>query len=214
MKYALLSPLQNIITDELKNEIFQFLEQDKSVFDLSTDLSNEYFASNQHDALSTNNPNEVIRLKYQNYDRGPGDFIIIRPSEDLSQRLLNQLPEKIRTYKQGPYVRIQCLQNYKLIPHIDFRRSSGLIIPITHNPNVYTVFYNQSEPHDFFRDHLPDPDLIIEKCRFNFGKDETWIIDTNAIHGSDSLDPTRRVTVNFMWSNVAMSEIISLMFSQ
>jgi hypothetical protein len=212
MKYALLSPLQNLITDELKDEIFQFLEQDLASFDISTNFNNNYFANNQHETLSKENANEELRVKYQNFDQGPGSFIIIRPPDNLSQRLLNRLPTKIRNYKQGPYVRIQCIQNYQLIPHIDYTRSTGLIIPITSNPLVYTKFYEQTVKHDFYRNHLPDPDLIVEKCRINFAKDETWIIDTDSIHATENLDPTRRVTVNFMWSKTTMQELISLLF--
>ena len=214
MKYALLSPLKNLIPDEFRTEIFDFLDQDPCLFDYSTNFNNHYFATNQHDALSDENPNESIRLKYQNFDHGPGSFVIIRPPEVLEQRLLNLLPEKIKNYKQGPYVRIQCLENYNLIPHIDYRRSTGLITPITSNPSVYTRFYEQTIKHEFYRNHLSDPDLIVEKCRINFAKDETWIIDTDSIHATDNFDQTRRVTVNFMWSKITMQELISLVFDK
>lgn len=216
MKYAILTPFTNIITEDLRAEILSFANQDPELLDITSYSSNSVYQAGKLENLSNNNANDELKYTYQSsdIDRGPGDFMIIKPSDDLESRLLARLPDKIRSFRKQPYVRIQRLQNYMIIPHIDFTRNLGFILPITSNPTVYTVFYEKTQPHDFYREHLPDPDLIAEKCRVRFDKDETWLIDTDSIHGTDGIDTNVRVTVNFMWSDVTMLEIMSTIFSQ
>jgi hypothetical protein len=59
-----------------------------------------------------------------------------------------------------------------------------------------------------FRNVAADPDLIQEVHRNTFQQHEAWLLNTKAVHATQGIESTPRVTVNFNWSGIGYQEFV------
>lgn len=138
---------------------------------------------------------------------GPGGFAMYSLPAELNQLLLNHMPKEIKNCFPDPYIRLQVLDRFQLPPHED-PRTVSIIVPLTHS-QIQTVFYHVNTVHSYFRGMAADPDLITEVHRNTFQKHQAWVLNTRAVHSTQGIEPTARVTVNFNWSDITYQEFIS-----
>jgi hypothetical protein len=137
---------------------------------------------------------------------GPGSFVMYSIPDELNSQLLSCLPEIIKRLFPEPYIRLQILDQFQIPPHED-ARTITIIVPLTPS-KIETVFYDYIEPHLLFRNVAADPDLIQEVHRNTFQQHEAWLLNTKAVHATQGIESTPRVTVNFNWSGIDYQEFV------
>jgi len=137
---------------------------------------------------------------------GPGRFAMYSIPNELNGQLLSGLPDIIKRLFPEPYIRLQILDQFQIPPHED-ARTITIIVPLTPS-KIETVFYDYIEPHLLFRNVAADPDLIQEVHRNTFQQHEAWLLNTKAVHATQGIESTPRVTVNFNWSGIDYQEFV------
>lgn len=159
------------------------------------------------------NDEEYKEFYLEQLNGGPGFFGIFELPEDLESQLLIRLPKKFQNCNNGKKIkiRLQILQNFKLFPHIDKHRNASILTMVSNN-DVSTTFWDCVKPHEFIQGYVPDSNLIEERLRVKFNQGESWLFDSNKIHGTTELSDNFRVTINYGF-NVEYSEMIKLLIN-
>lgn len=138
---------------------------------------------------------------------GSGSFSMYSLPAELNQLLLNNMPNVLKELFPEPYIRLQVLDRFQIPPHED-PRTITIIVPLT-DSQIQTVFYQVDTKHDYFRGMAADPDLITEVHRNTFQKNQAWVLNTKAVHGTQGIESAARVTINFNWTGITYQEFIS-----
>lgn len=209
----------NILTSSIEQQIHKLLEGDRSQLVITSEYQDMPASETNHKYLNTTTSDEernlydlyVKKMSAHYVDKKTMDFNIYKMPGELEQEIFNQLPDKIKTMSNPPYIRLQVMTNGDfLTPHSDYDRTAALLTIVSDTTET-TWWWRQTEEHKLPASTLPDIDRIERAASAATRKGETWLFDVHEIHSVER-EPNRsseeRITINFRWSRTSMNEVI------
>lgn len=136
-------------------------------------------------------------------------FDFLKLDTDLSNKIIDQLPEYLKVDPDQMFVRLQLINQKKIAPHYDKGRVSGIYMMLSDN-TVNTHFYDwKADASKTVADGWISEDQLDSKLTVIFPKNQVWLFDHSAIHSVD-YSKSLRISLNILYQYLPYTKLVEL----